>query len=186
MHTLHQQIDAVSVAGRGRHHRHTQFSLEHEGFQSDPLTTRFVHEIHANNRAVGNLQYLENKVQVALKHRRIAHDHRAIRLTKQHEIARDLFVNAVRQQGVRPWQIDQLETLPPVSERPFRARHGLARPVARVLAQAGQAVENRALARVGVPRQRDHVIVAVVGKGRSGPRAARPAAYTRRNSGMKT
>ena len=85
-------------------------------------------------------------------------DDGAVGLAEQQEVARDLFVLRRREQRVGARQVDELVADLVELEAAFGARDRLAGPVAGVLLEAGQRVEQRRLAGVRVAGQRDDAI----------------------------
>jgi hypothetical protein len=126
----------------------------------DAAALRFVHEVQADHDAVRDLEHLQHDVQVALEYGGIDHHDGHVGLAEQHEVARHLFVEARREQRVGARQVHQLEPFVAARKRPFGAGHGLAGPVAGVLPEARERIEDRALAGVGIPGERHHVVVA--------------------------
>src|SRR5262245_63023987 len=82
-------------------------------------------------------------------------------MTEEQKIARDFFVMRRREQRIRARQVDELVANLVELEPAFGAAHRLARPVAGVLFEAGQRVEQRRLARIRISGERDDAIEAL-------------------------
>ena len=143
---------------RHRHHRHAQFARQMTLVNLDAMPLGFVDQVERDDHAVGDFQDLQRQVEVAFQAGRVDDDDRHVRLAEQDEVAGDFFVGAGRKQRIGARQIDQFVVLVAVVEAAFGAGDGLARPVAGMLAQPGQGVEDRALAGIRVARQRDDII----------------------------
>ena len=72
-----------------------------------------------------------------------------IGLTEQEEVACDFFIGAGRLERVRAGQVHDLDAVPVVTEHALGAHDRLAGPVAGVLVQPGERVEEGGLAHVG-------------------------------------
>ena len=153
--------DPVTPARYRRHHRNTQPRGQLVDVDSDPVAPRLIHEVETHHHPVGDLQNLEHEVEVPLQPGGVHDDHGDVGLPEQHEVARYLLVGTPRLEAVRAGEVDQLDAPALEIERPLGARHRLAGPVAGVLAQTGECVEDGALPRVGIPAERDEVVPAV-------------------------
>ena len=124
------------------------------------MAASLIHQVEAHDDAISNLENLEDQIQIALQTCGIDDDHGDIRLPKQDEVTGDLFVRTACLQGVGTRQIDDLDLAAVVLEHPFSASDGLAWPVAGVLPQPGQRIEDGTLAGVWVTSQCHEVIPA--------------------------
>ena len=156
---LHQFGQALVVAGRRRHHAHAQVAGQPAGIDLDAAPPRLVHQVETHHRAIGDFQHLQHEVQIALEAGGIDHHHRDIGLTEQQEVACHLFIETRRQERVGARQVHELVALVARGKGALGAGHRLARPVAGVLAQARERVEDRALAGVRVAGQGHDVVV---------------------------
>ena len=155
---LQQGINAVTAARRCRHDRDAQLTFKPLGVHSHTVAGGLIDQIEADHHAGGDLQDLQDEIQVALQAHRVHHNDRDIRVAEQDEIPCHLLIRAPRLQGVGTRQVDHLDPPAPMRERPLGSRHRLAGPVARVLSQASQGVEDRGLSDIRVARQGDQVI----------------------------
>ena len=156
-----QLIDADPLAGRTRNDRHAELFLQLLRIERDPVSPGLVHEVQEDDDPVGDLEDLEDQVEVPLEARGVDDHDRHIRSTEEDEIARDLLVDAARLERVGAREVDDLHPLPFVRERPLRTDDGLPRPVSRMLTQTGELVEDRALAHVRIAGKRDEIVPAV-------------------------
>ena len=159
MNRLLEITDPFATAGDGRYHRHTELLRQLADVDGDSVAPGFVHEVQAHDDPVGDLQYLEDEVEVTLQARRIDHHHRYVRLPEQQEVAGHLLIGARRLEGVRSRKVHHLDPLARVRVQPLGPGDRLSGPVSGVLAQAGELVEHGALARVRIAGQRDEQIV---------------------------
>ena len=136
------------------HDWNTKLTLEPTGVDGNPVASSLVNEVEIHDDAVGNLENLQNEVEIALEPGGINDNDRDVGASKQHEITCDLFVRAARLERVGARQIDDLHTLTFVAEGTFGPRDRLARPIARVLAKTSQGIEHRALADVRISGKR--------------------------------
>ena len=156
---LHQLGQPLVVARRRRHHAHAQVAGQTPRVHLDATPARFVHQVEAHHGAIRDLEHLQHEIQVALEARGIHHHHRDVGLTEQQKVTRHLFVQTRRQQRVGTRQVHELVALVARGEGALGARDRLARPVAGVLSQPGERVEDGALAGIRVAGQRHHVVV---------------------------
>ena len=156
-----EQLRDALVAARGhRDDGDAELAGQVAGVDREPVATRLVDEVERDHDPSGDLADLQHQRQVALQARRV-HDHDDdVRLPEEQRVAGDVLVGAGGQQRVGAGQVDDPVAGTAVGEAALGARHRLARPVADVLAQTGQRVEDGALAGVRVARQGDDVVVA--------------------------
>jgi hypothetical protein len=155
---LQQKVESFPRAGDRRHDRHAQVARQAPLVDLQPVAAGLVHQVQADHDTIRDLQHLQDQVEIALQPGNVADDQRDIRLPEEQKVARHFLIGARRQQGIRPGQIDQFEAAAAVLETALRASYRLARPVAGVLAQAGEGVEDRALAGVGIATEGDHIV----------------------------
>ena len=144
-----------------RNHRHPQRGLELSGINRDPMAPCLIHQIEEDDNPIRDVENLEDEIQVALEPGGIDYDHRHVRATEQHEVARDFFIQTARLKRIGAGKIDDLHAAPFVCEGTLGSNDRLPRPVPRVLAQTSQLIEDRALSDVRVPCERDEIIPAV-------------------------
>ena len=127
----------------------------------DAVPAGLVHQVQEHHRPVGDAQYLQDEMEIAFEAGGVDHRHGDVGPPEEQEVARHLFVGAARLQRVGARQVHELDAGASVGERALGSHDGLARPVAGVLPQAGQRVENGALADVGVAGEGDQHVPAV-------------------------
>ena len=180
-------VDAHPAPGHAAHDRHAELLLQAPRIHRDAVPTGLVHQVQVDDDAVRDVQDLEREVQVPFETGGVDHEDGDVGPPEQDEVARHLLVRASRLQGVGAGQVDDLHPLALVGERPFGARDRLAGPVARVLPEAGQGVEDRALADVGVPGEGDQDVPLVGIEAQAekavGAVLCAPAARTRERGG---
>ena len=132
--------------------RHAQPRRQRRRVHLYPLPRRLIDKIDAHECAPAQLQRLQNKIHIPLKTARVADDDDRVRAAEADKIARSLFLRGARHQRIAAGEIDQQM----LAASAARVYDGLARPVSRMLVQPGEAVENRALADVRIPGQRDN------------------------------
>ena len=152
---VEQSVDADPRAGRAGHHRDAELPLEPCRVDRNPVAPGLVHQVDVDHHPVGDVEDLQHEVQVALEPRRVDHRHRHVGPSEQDELAGHLFVRAAGLQGVGARQVDDLHARAAVREGPFGPHDGLAGPVAGVLPESGQGVEDGTLADVGVAGEGD-------------------------------
>ena len=127
----------------------------------NPLLLRLVQEVHAQHHPRRPLPDLQRESETAAQTRRVRHDDNHPRPAAREKVPRNLLLRRVCRERVRSRQVDEPETPLPPYILSLRQRHGLARPVAGVLVQAGQSIEYRGFAHVRVPREGDHRLLHV-------------------------
>ena len=158
---VEQLVDAHPVPRRAGDHRHPQFLLQPGRVDGDAVPAGLVHQVQEHHHPVGDAQYLQHEVQVALETGGVDHHHGDVGAPEEQEVARHLLVRAPRLQRVGARQVDELDARAAVGEGALGPHDGLARPVAGVLPQAGEGVEDGALADVGVAGEGDEHVPAV-------------------------
>jgi len=118
--------------------------------------TAELYQVEADDRLLRNLEDLQDKVQVPFQARCIHHNHRHIRLAEEDKIPRHFFIRAGGEERVGAGKVDQFVSFPIERKRTFRPHHGFPGPVPRVLAQAGEAVKDRALPHIRISSQRNY------------------------------
>src|SRR5262245_6002852 len=155
---LEQLGQPLAAANRGGNDRDSQLPLQSRGVNRDSVPARLVHKVETHHYAIGYLENLEDQIEVPLQPRRIDYDQRDVGLAEEDEVARDFLVGASGLQRIGPRKVDDLDLAVFQVEDAFGARDRLAGPVARVLAQASQRVEDSALAGVGIAREGDEIV----------------------------
>ena len=159
---VQERVDACRRAGGAGHDRHAQLPLEPRRVDRDAMASGFVHQVDVDDHAIRDVENLQHEVQVAFEARGVDDHHGHVRPAEQDELASHLLVGAARLQRVGARQVDELHARAAMRERSLGADDGLAGPVAGVLPQAGEGVENRALAHVRVAGE-GHEDVPLVG-----------------------
>ena len=149
-----QLRQALSAAGGGGHHRHIQQLPQAPDLGRDTPAGRLVHEIHAQHQPPGLLAELQGQDQPPPQAGGVHYHNDGIRLPALQKRPGHFLLRRIRRQRIGPRQIHQPEPLPRLRKITLCPLHGLAGPVARVLAQPCQAVEYGAFSHIGVSRQR--------------------------------
>ena len=145
---------------RGRaNHRHAKPLRQRVQVDADVLALRLVHQVHADNHLFRDFQRLQHEIEVALKTGCIAHDHDGVRIAKAEKISRHLLLGGMGEQGVGARDVHEHIGVFPRFAIALRACDGFARPVARVLVHAREAVEYRALSHVWIAGDGDYAVV---------------------------
>ena len=158
-HRIEQRRDALTLAGGGGDHRDTQLLLQLLGVDRDAVAPSLIHQVEADHHPTGDLQDLQRQRKIALQPSRVEHHHGHIGLAEENEVAGDFLVGAAGLQRVGPRQVDDLDPLATVLKDTFGPGDRLAGPVAGVLPQAGERVEDGALAGVGIAGEGDQEIM---------------------------
>jgi hypothetical protein len=128
---------------------------------SDPLSLCFVHQVETDYYPAGDFKDLKDKVEVPFQTGGIHDNDGTVRLTEEDKIPSDLFINGGREEGISSGEVYELVTFFFISDDPFSTGYCLSRPVARVLAESGQGIEDSRLSRVGVSRQGNNKVPVV-------------------------
>ena len=148
-------VDAHPGPGYAADDRHAELPFQARRVHRDAVPPGLVHQVQVDDDAVRDVEDLEREVQVPFEAGGVHHHDGYVGPPEQEEVARHLLVRAARLQGVGAGQVYDLDPLALVGERSLGARDRLSGPVAGVLPEAGQGVEYRALADVGVAREGD-------------------------------
>ena len=119
------------------------------------LFCRLVQQVHTDYHRPRNLQNLQRQSQIPLQTGGVRYHQRDVRLSGQQIVPCDLLLGAAGVEGVGPGQIDQGVGFVVICIDACGGGYGLARPVAGVLVQMGQSVENRGLSNVRIACQGD-------------------------------
>ena len=87
-------VDTVSPTGDGGNHRHSQLARKPLRVHSDAAPACLVDQVQADDNPVGDLQYLEDEVQVAFQPGGVDDHHGDVRLAEEDEVASHLLVGA--------------------------------------------------------------------------------------------
>src|SRR6187200_1906673 len=101
-------MQALASPRDDRDYWYTEVACQASRVDIEALASRLVHQVHRDDDAVGDLQHLQNEVQVALERAGIGDDDDGVWLAEQDEVARDLLVLRGRQQRIGTGQVDDL------------------------------------------------------------------------------
>ena len=152
---LPQAGDGVRVACARADDGDAKEGLQRVQIDADLLLLGLIHQIDADDHARPALHQLDGKRQAPRQAGRITDgDQTGIRMCAQ-IVRGDMLLLRAGREGVGPRQVGDGIARGGIGVFPLRDGDGLARPVAGVLVQARQGVEETALADVRVPGQRD-------------------------------
>ena len=152
---LPQGVQTPPATRRRARYRTAQFLLKSMEVNLNALFCRLVQQVHADYHRPRNLQDLQRQSQIPLQTGGVRYHQRDIRLSGQQIVPCDLLLGAAGVEGVGPGQIDQGVGFVVICIDACGGGYGLARPVAGVLVQMGQSVENRGLSNVRIACQGD-------------------------------
>ena len=153
---FHQGAEAPAAAGAGPHRRDPQFRRELCQVHPDAFFLRFVHEVDADHGPAGELQDLEDQVQVPLQGGGVADDDGCVGLPEAEEVPGRRLLRRLGKEGVGPGEVHQGAVEAAVCTASAGVGHGFSGPVAGVLLHAGEGVEHGAFPHVGVSGQGDY------------------------------
>ena len=145
----------LQPAGGGPHYRDPEPGGEGAQVHGDPFPGGFVQQVHAEDRPGLELQDLEGQHQAPLQTGGVADHDGGVRLSGAEEVPGGLLLGGAGRQRIGPGQVHEPVCPALIVVPPLGGGDRLARPVPRVLAQAGEGVEEGGFPHVGVPRQRD-------------------------------
>ena len=149
---------ADAVARRSRDHRHAERVFQLLDVDADAVALRLVHQVETDHDPVGDLEHLQREIEVPLEPRGIEDHHRHVGPAEQNEIPGNFLVGAAGLEGVGARQVHDLHPRSGMLVLPFGAGHRLPGPVAGVLPEPGQRIEDRALPRVRIAGEGDEVV----------------------------
>ncbi|OQA41067.1 MAG: hypothetical protein BWY52_02694 [Chloroflexi bacterium ADurb.Bin325] len=152
---VHQLADADVARGHHLDHRHAERGLQHVRLDADAVLLGHVAHVEPDDEGPAQRQQLRGEIEAPFQRGRVDHCHDHVGLLLQEILARDALLLGVGGQAVGARQIDDVERRVAVLKAAGLLLDGLARPVAHVLVQAGQHVEDGGLADVGLADQRD-------------------------------
>ncbi len=156
-----QMIEAAFAHRHGFDHRHAQRRCQRGGIDPQAVARRHVDHVERQHHRAPELFELQHEAQMVFDVAGVGdHDQRVgqpfARLASQHDVARHLFVGAGRIEAVGAGQVDQFDRAPVVQHQPSRMPLDRdARIIADLLPRAGQRVEQRGLAGIGIADQCD-------------------------------
>ena len=153
-------------------HRNAELALQRLRIELQAVAPGKVDHVERDDGRQAKLDQLQTEAQMVVEVRRVDHDHQciglalALLLAEQH-VPRDGFVGAGGFETVGAGQVDHLDGTSVGERQPARmALDGDAGIVADLLARAGERVEQRALAGIGIAgdgdeRERVHLVIGV-------------------------
>ena len=158
---LFQLDDAGAFARDHRDDGHAEPFAQRHQINDEAVFLRDVHHVQRDDDGDAEFEHLRGDVEVAVQVGRIhdGDDHIRARNTgdaTEQEVARDGFIGRTHLQRIAAGEIDEFHRLAVAAEKLaglFFDRH--AGVIPHFLPQAGEGVENRALARVGISRDGD-------------------------------
>ncbi len=155
-----QRVQALASPRDDRDHRHSERGLERGHVDLDPCGSGLVHHVERDDRGDTGLEHLVREVEMPLQRARIAHHHdrcgSAPRPWKD-RVDRDLLLGRSRGQAVGSRDVDQIDADSAVELDPAHASiDGDAGIVSGPRARAGERIEERRLAGIGVAGEQDH------------------------------
>ena len=154
LYLLEQLLDALVLKGRDHHDRTAELLGQLGGVDLVAVLLDQVGHVEGNDHGQAGLDDLKRQVQVALEVGGIDHLDNDIGLAAHEVVARALLLGAVGGKRVDAGEVRNRDALV-AQELGFLFLNRDARPVANVAVGAGDQVEKRGLAAVGVTRQRD-------------------------------
>ena len=158
---MEQFWNADALPGHRGHHRDPEFPTQPGHVDSDAMSFGLVHQVEAHDHFVGDLEDLQNQVEVSFESGRVHYHDSHVGSAEQDEIAGHFFIRAASLQRVSARQIDYLDPFAREIETALCPCYGLARPVAGMLPQACKGIEYCALSCVGIACQGDQVVPAI-------------------------
>ena len=157
---LRQLGEAFAPHRDRRDHRHAQLACQRSGIDGQPIALRQIKHIERHDRRLAKLDHFEREDQMLLKVGGIEHHHQHIGRSfagkqAENDLAGHLFIGAGRGEAIGAGQIGQFNRFPRRQHQPPRL--ALDRDpgiVGDLLARAGQRVEQRAFASIGIADQR--------------------------------
>jgi hypothetical protein len=149
---------AAADTGGGKDNRDPQFPSQRTVIDRYSLSLSLVDKIDANDRFVCDPENLKDEIKIPLQARCIDDHNRNIRPAEKDEVPRYLFIRARSHQRIRSRKIHHLVLATIRGKRTLCTRNSLAWPIARVLPETCQIVEDRALPDIWIPGERYHVV----------------------------
>jgi hypothetical protein len=156
-----QLVEAAAAHRDGRDDRHAEFAREDRRVERQSVALGQVDHVERDHRRPAERDQLEREAQVVVEVGDVDHDDQRVgralvAALAGDDVAGDALVGGGRVEAVGAGQVDQLDRATVVEREPARmALDGDARIIAHLLPRAGQRVEQRALAGIGVADERD-------------------------------
>ena len=154
IHRLQEFPHAHVPRGNHRHHRHPERRLQHPRLDPHPLLPGHVDHVQANDHRCRQGDQFRHQVEASFQGRRVDQRNDHLRPLPNDEFAGDDLLGRVGGQAVRARKVHQPVGRLIVDERALLPLYRLAGPVAYVLAETGEEVEERGLAHVGLAGKR--------------------------------
>ena len=160
--SLKQSLRVLLSAGRDGDHRNSQPFCQALAADGASVGLHLVHHVDCRNHRNPQLQQLKGEIEVSLQVGSVQNVHHGT-LKCQQIPSRHPLLLGIGPQGIAAGQIHHSPALwrGRVDESAFLLFYGHSRPVAHILAAAGEEIEESGLAAVGIARQRQK------GEGRS-------------------
>ena len=158
IHRFHQLPQPLVLRGDHRDDGQPQGSLEDVRLDPHPLHLGHIHHVEPHHHRYRQAEEFGHQVEVALQGGGVHDGHHHVGPLPDDEVAGDPLLRRVGRQAIGARQVHDAHEKAVVVVRPHLLLNGLARPVAHVLVQTGQHVEDGRLAHVGLAGQgnRDH------------------------------
>ncbi len=147
--------EARAPRRHGGHHGDAEVPREHLGVGRAPAALRLVRQVQRDDDAVAEVEQLEREVQAAREVGRVGDGDDHVRPPPQQGAAGGLLVVARPVQGVAAGQVDDLDRPPLPARADGTGVDAHAGAVGRLTRRAGERVEERGLADVGVAGDAD-------------------------------
>ena len=152
---LEKRLEALSLLGGNGHHRRAEEARKGRAVGVDAAPLQFVHEVEGDDHGALQFHQLQREVEVALDVGCVDDVQNHVRRVLGDEVAGDVFLDGIGRKRIDAGQVDQSGLFALQVKARLLALHGDAGPVAHILVGAGEGVEQRGLAAVGVARQGD-------------------------------
>ena len=152
---LKKRLEALSLLGGNGHHRRAEQPRKGLAVGVDAAPLQLVHEVEGDDHGALQFHQLQREIEVALDVGGVDDVQNHVRRVLGDEVAGDVFLDGIGRKRVDAGQIDQSGLFALQVKMGLLALHGDAGPVAHILVGAGEGVEQRGLAAVGVARQSD-------------------------------
>ena len=152
---LEKRLEALPLLGGNGHHRRAEEARKGRAVRLDAAPLQLVHQVQGDDHGALQFHQLQGEIEVALDVGGVDDVQNHVRRVLGDEVAGDVFLDGIGRERIDAGQIDQSGFLALQVKARLLALHGDAGPVAHVLVGAGEGVEQRGLAAVGVARQGD-------------------------------
>ena len=136
------------------HHRDAERRLEYVRLHMDAVLLGDVKHVQSQNQRLPHRQQLRHQIEIAFQRRRVDHGDDDVGLLADQVVARQPLFLRVGGQAIGSRQIDETERGSIVTVRAGLLLHRFARPVADMLAQAREHIEDSGFPHVGLTDER--------------------------------